>query len=369
MDILKNVACAIAHKLPLKLRGQDSPSEIPSLNEIPQVCVARLLAVGAFNTVWLVELHQALQIALSKNDSTCVRQFILRLPCDDALLPNQITNDVAFKQFVAKRLPHIPVPKVLLYHATDRADTSFSVEEYIDSPPLSSIWMSLPDGMKETLAQSLAKILVDISEVHFDMIGGLNPLNSSLAPTVEGCKIFKGRGQFHRDECYPVGPYRSTKEYILSCYDREIHYYSHATDNEIDADFFKNMSVPKFVEELKKKRQALSETEFEDEPFVLVHGDFTGRNILISGDQITAVLDWDFAGSFPISETLSGERIDVVEMESEETCEENFKWDAKIRVFIQDELAKRHWDQDRINLLMGGGNFELGFARCEMFPG
>ncbi|RYC55480.1 hypothetical protein CHU98_g10724 [Xylaria longipes] len=385
MDSLKNVASAIAKQLPSTLRNKNGPDTTIDLRDIPEVRDARLLATGGYNSVWLVKLHQPLQASQSVSQSStpttsqtmaqspgtnspAVEQFILRLPGADSLLPEQITNDVAFKQFIAKRLPHIPVPQVYLYQATNNADTSFIIEEYIDCPTISSTWMTLTPSQKENLAQGLAKILVDLAEVQFDMIGGLNPTNGSSAPTVEGCKLFKGRDQFHRNECYPIGPYRTTKEYILSCYDREIYYYTHATDEDIDADFFTVAPVHDFVEELRKKRQALSETEIVDEPFVLVHGDFHGRNILARGDQITSVIDWDFAGSYPLSETLSYGDVDVVDMDSEELYDENLRWGVKIRGFVQDEARRRSWDQNRIDLLMGDGNLELGVARMEMFP-
>ncbi|KAI1738446.1 kinase-like domain-containing protein [Xylaria scruposa] len=381
MDTLASVASAIAKKLPSSVRNENGPKEIINLRDIPRVRDARLLATGGYNSVWLVKLHQSLQVNQSisespatplsqtSNHNPTISQFVLRLPGEDSLLPQQITNDVAFKQFVAKRLPHIPVPQIYLYQATDNADTSFIVEEYIDCAPLSSTWMSLSSSQKESLAQSLAKILVDLAEVQFDMIGGLDPTDWSLAPTVEGCKLFKGRGKFHRNECYPTGPYKSTKEYILSCYDREIYYYTHAPGKDIDEDLFVDVSVRDFVEELREKRKALSETDIVDEPFVLAHGDFHGRNILARGDQITAVLDWDFAGSYPLSETLSyNGDVNVVEMESEELYNENLTWGGKIRVFVQDEVVRRSWDQSRIDLLMGDGSSELGVARMEMFP-
>ncbi|KAI0445126.1 kinase-like domain-containing protein [Xylaria telfairii] len=364
MDTLGSVACAIAEKLPLSLRTTNNPNTTTDLLKIPEVRDAKLLATGGFNSVWLVKLRQPLQTL----NAPLVDKFILRLPSDESLLPQQITNDVAFKQFVANKLPHIPVPKVYFHQATQDADTSFIVEEYIDCPPLASTWMSLTLPQKENLAQALAKIIVDLSEVKFDMIGGLDPIDWSLTHTVEGCKLFKGRGKFHRNECYPIGPYKSTKEYVLSCYDREIYYYTHATDEDLDADFFTEVSVDEFVEELRKKRHALSTSNIVDEPFVLVHGDLHGRNILACGDQITAVLDWDFAGSYPLSEALSHGDVDVVEMHSEELYNENVTWGRKIRTFVQHEVVRRSWGQSRIDLLMGDGNEELAMARMEMFP-
>lgn len=296
-----------------------------------------------------------------------IYQFILRLPCEDALLPYQVANEVAFKKFVAAKLPHIPVPKVYHFQATDKASTSFIVEQYIDCPQLSSTWISLKPFEKDRLAQRLAEIVVDFGELRFNSIGSMNPTDFSPAPTVEGCKIFKGRTKFHRNECYPIGPYKSTKEYILSCYNREIHYYSNAQE-DIDKDFFGVVSVEQFVESLRNKRASLEGRHIIDEPFVLIHGDFHGRNILVRGSEVAAIIDWEFAGSYPLSETLSWGGVNVVEPESEELYEESALWAFKIRQLIEREAKKRNWDQKLIDLLMSDGSPELAKARVEMFP-
>lgn len=362
LDTLRNVSNAIVH---LKTAFQNERvGNTVDLEGLDKVRELELLAKGGYNSIWLVKLHEHLEIA----QRSPLNQFVLRLPCEDSLLPNQITNEVAFKRFVAARLPHIPVPQVYTYQATSRHDTSFIAEEYIDGTPLSETWMTLTFSQKEHMARKLAKILVDLAEVQFDMIGGLDPLDFSPAPTVEGSKLFKGRGKFHKQECYPIGPYKSTKEYILSCYEREIYYYTHASDEQIDADLFAGTSVQTFVAELRKKRDSLAATDMIDEPFTLVHGDFHGRNILVRGDQITAVLDWEFAGSFPLSETLTGGGIDVVDANSVELDEENTEWNRRIRDFISQEAREKGWDRNKIDLLMGDGNQELGRAREEMFP-
>lgn len=294
-------------------------------------------------------------------------------------MPHQVKNEVA------SRLPRIPVPRVFLFEATDYYNTSFIAEEFIHGTSLSLAWISFNPIQKWILARKLAKITVDLADVEFSMIGGLDPTTFSSAPTVEGAKIFKGRHKLHKPECYPIGPYHSTKEYILACYDREIYYYSHAPAANIDASLFETTSVHSFIDQLREKRQALAAENMVDEPFVLVHGDFHGRNILVRGCRIVAVLDWEFAGSYPLSEVLSGGGVDVVELDSEELDEENTVWGRKIRRYIQQEVRSRAWSRkirqyicrgvksrawsrDEIDLLLGDGNRELSKARMEMFP-
>ncbi|KAL6874803.1 kinase-like domain-containing protein [Trichoderma novae-zelandiae] len=336
----------------------------------------KLLAQGGYNVVWLVRLHSFFEVTTSVTDgqgnpqstTRSFNEYVLRLPCGDALLPYQITNDVAFKKFITTKLPHVPVPLGFFYHATQEHSTSFIAEEYIDATPLSSNWMSLKPEQKESMAKQLAKITVDLADTHFAMIGGLNPNDFQPGPTVEGAKIFKGRYKFHSKRYYPIGPYRTTKEYILACYDREIAYYSHADEEDIEKSLFQKVRDSDFIGQLNKKRDVLASTDMADEPFTLVHGDFHGRNILTKGDQILGILDWEFAGSYPVSETLSGGGIDVVDADSEELDEENTLWDRRIRGFIHEEAGARRWKGGKLDLLLGDGNLELARARVEMFP-
>lgn len=89
----------------------------------------------------------------------------------------------------------------------------------------------------------------------------------------------------------------------------------------------------------------------------------------MKGDQIAAVIDWEFSGSYPLSETLSDGAIGVVVSDCEELDNENTFWDKKIRSFIYELVKKeRKWEQKDIDLLIGDGNPELGRARSEMFP-
>ncbi|KAF7515208.1 hypothetical protein G7054_g14694 [Neopestalotiopsis clavispora] len=378
MATLKSVSYAIVRQLhTLPSLEALHPGDAVNVDDIDLVQDVTLLAVGGYNYVWLVKLHKGLESTPKSTDkqdysgvpnNLLIDKFVLRLPGHDSLVPNQVTNEVAFRQFVAAKLPHIPVPRVDHFEATDRPGLSFIVEEHVLGSNLSSVWMSLNMTEKESMALQLASITVDLAEVQFEMIGGLDTTTFKPAPTVEGPKLFKGRYKFHNSECYHIGPYQSTKEYILACYDREIHYYTHASADDIYMDLFEDISVPAFVDRLREKRRSLETESIVDEPFVLVHGDFHGRNILTRGNKIVAVLDWEFAGSYPLSESLTSGDIDVVEPDSGELDDENTVWGRKIRAFIKHEVESRGWDRERINMLLGNGNRELGQARTEMIP-
>ena len=150
------------------------------------------------------------------------------------------------------------------------------------------------------MSERIAEIIVHMGETRFDMIGGFTgDKNCLLGPTVEGSKLFKGRvsspflylllaadgngqGKFHSNDCYHIGPYKSTKEYVLACYDKEIYYYTHASPSDIDSNLFEDTPLELFVQQLRDERSS-PEVNYNpvDKPFVLVHGDFNGQNIMM----------------------------------------------------------------------------------------
>ena len=69
--------------------------------------------------------------------------------------------------------------------------------EFVDGQPLDSLWFSLTDLEKSNIAEEVAGIIVNLSEINLGGIGGLT-LDHKLGPTVEGFKLFKGRVSQYR---------------------------------------------------------------------------------------------------------------------------------------------------------------------------
>ena len=177
--------------------------------------------------------------------------------------------------------------------------------------------------------------------------------------------------KFHSPDCYDIGPYNSTQAYVLACYDKEIHYYSHAPRSDIDEDLFDAVSKEEFIKSLHETRDRLASSPsifLPEQPFTLVHNDFNGRNIMMRGKKIAAILDWEFAGSYPLSEALGGTGVDMLEVVDEETEEESFAWSDRVVTLVAEAARARGWDEARVELLVGMGNEELGLARIEMIP-
>ncbi|KAI5796509.1 kinase-like domain-containing protein [Geopyxis carbonaria] len=335
------------------------------------------LAEGGYNTVWLVT-------ASHKVPGTAKR-LVLRVPKEDTLLPHQLLNEVAFRSFVSsdsKLAPSIPVPKVLAYNL----DPPWILEEFVEGKLLSTVWTTYSEREKEDVCHKLVDMVAALGETTFDGIGGLRPVSSGqdgegstaeteLGPTVEGCKLLKGRGRFHSPECYDIGPYKTAREYLLAYYDKEIYYYTHAPPSDIDEDLFEDDDVAEFTETLIRTRAELEADESRpitadgdaaEEPFVAMHGDLHGRNILMNGTEVAAVLDWEFAGAYPLSELF--EYIDVLEVDSARSEDENDKWGARIHALLREAVDKRGWGEREKKLLFGGGNPVLQRARVEMHP-
>lgn len=140
--------------------------------------------------------------------------------------------------------------------------------------------------------------------------------------------------------------------------------------DDLDDDVFDEMPREKFLADLQATRDGPASEDIElgpQEPFALVHGDFCGRNIMVHDGHVKAVLDWEFAGSYPLSEILGGIGIEMFELEDENLLE-NEHWSDVIRDKIVDRAREKGWDDERIQLLVGEGNGELQLARREMIP-
>ncbi|GIZ44418.1 hypothetical protein CKM354_000761600 [Cercospora kikuchii] len=346
------------------------------------------IARGAYNHVWLVES--------SSQAVTRPAKFVLRI-CQDnvtSLQPFQSRNHVACLQWLASNAPGIPIPK--LYDWGDGSSSSpgasFTAEEFIEGQRLSAVWPTLAEEQRSSICNQIAKVIIDLGETRFDAIGSLVPNANDTGvgksvehgPTVEAAKLFNGRAKFHFPECYNIGPYQDSKSYVLACYDREIYFYSHANREDVEDFFDDEQSPADFVESLKSKRRELVECEaaathdesvfrvIDAEPKVLVHEDFHAGNMLVRDGELVGLLDWDFAGAYPLSQLLGKGQILQISMPYEERTDETEieedKWHERYRAAVAEEVRRRGWSQNNIDTLLGEGHEVLNVARMIMFP-
>ncbi|KAL8774449.1 MAG: hypothetical protein Q9209_000822 [Squamulea sp. 1 TL-2023] len=325
----------------------------------------RLLTSGGYNDVWLV--NRPLDDADRSFEG--VKCYVLRKPKEDALLPDKARNEVACLNYVRGNLPKVPVPQVYAYQLSPKSDV-FIREEFIEGDRLSDVWSALNEARKHNLARQIAEIIVKLGESSFNGIGGLM-LDGKLGPIVEGMKLFKSRDKFHSSTFYDFGPYMSTKQYVLACYDKEIYYYTHASHCDIDWDHFQTTSHDDFVQQLQAERESISEDNSAyapQEPFVLVHGNLHGRNIMVKDGRVKVILDWEFAGTFPLSELLDGMRVDVLEAVDNDSSEKNNVWSERIVELAGKVARERGWDERKVDLLVENGDSNLQKVRVEMNP-
>lgn len=89
---------------------------------------------------------------------------------------------------------------------------------------------------------------------------------------------------------------------------------------------------------------------------------------MVKDGSVQAVLDWEFAGAYPLSELLGGMGVDVLEVEDDDSAVENNIWSEKIVEMAGVLARERGWEQRWVDFLVGNGNPKLQKVRVEMFP-
>ena len=126
---------------------------------------------------------------------------------------------------MTKNHPAIPVPQVYVYpDGATEDELPFVAEQFIEGLPLSDTWKLYTEAEKEEVAGKVAKVVVQLGEIRFDAIGGMQA-DGTLGLAVEGVKLFRGRDALHDPAYYDIGPYDSIEQYVLAYYDKEICYY------------------------------------------------------------------------------------------------------------------------------------------------
>jgi hypothetical protein len=128
----------------------------------------------------------------NESSSVTTSPFILRLQKQNSLLPYQVVNEVNCLSIVSSHYPDIPAPRVYAFAAD--SPKACITQEYVKGKALSSCWNRYTEDERQQIAYRIAQIIVFMGEVRFDGIGGFTgSAGCLLGPTVEGCKLFKGR--------------------------------------------------------------------------------------------------------------------------------------------------------------------------------
>lgn len=112
--------------------------------------------------------------------------------------------------------------------------------------------------------------------------------------------------------------------------------------------------------------------QIDAEPHVLVHGDFHAGNMLAHEGRLVGVVDWEFSGTYPLSELVGAIAIlQISGLPNERdgmTEQEEDRWHARYLEELQLLIKERGWKDEDVTALMGGGHRMLQKARSIMFP-
>ncbi|PKS08733.1 hypothetical protein jhhlp_004786 [Lomentospora prolificans] len=172
-------------------------------------------------------------------------------------------------QFVAEHTS-IPVPKV--YSAFTHSGTTYILMERIDGEPLTTAWVQrLPESKARILAQ-LKSFVNELREIP--------PPDSNGVSNIIGGPVF--------DERLPDkpfwGPFASVADFH-----RELR-------NQVELKHLEGPNKAKFPEDMADLIRFHHETP--DKP-VFTHGDLSSFNILVRGDKVVGIVDWETAGWMP----------------------------------------------------------------------
>lgn len=177
--------------------------------------------------------------------------------------PFQHLSDAGAMQFIASNTS-IPVPKV--YCAFERKGITYIVMSYIAGSPIGQNWEQRPEASKTRLLKQLKTYVEDMRS--------LKPPRSGVVEGVDGGKLYDMRLQ---DGLKGFGPFDSIRDF-------------HS---------FLRGGITAFPEQISEVNELVKKHEVARFSTCFTHGDLNSMNILVKGDDIVGIIDWDTAGWYP----------------------------------------------------------------------
>lgn len=248
-------------------------------------------------------------IKLITQSTTC---FLLRLS-RNTWPASKIVSEVAALQHVNEHFSALSVPKIFGHgFATNDVPVHWILMEFISGEMLEAVWRELTVEDKLSLLGDIREVIRHLQCRTYPEIGGWT-LNESGA-TVPG-DYFCGNFRYQTESDWYLGRITSHLKGL-----REM--------KEIPETFIQR--IEKTIPHLTQKVSLLPPTRF-----VLFHGDFAFRNLMITRDtknggrpRLRAVLDWEWCGTMPIHNDWIGDWL-------EEECEA----DEKENVWIREQMT------------------------------
>ncbi|KAH7241259.1 kinase-like domain-containing protein [Fusarium tricinctum] len=159
----------------------------------------------------------------------------------------------------------IPVPQVQNAYTDEKTSKVVLVMDYVEGKTLKEAWVDLDEAARESIISQLREYMAELRTFKGDLIG-----------CIDGTAC---NDQYFDEDPEGYGPYNTEKEF--------------------------NQGI---VRAMKESRGDSGFCEWvctvwlnvmRDHDIILTHGDFDPRNIIVQGDKVAAILDWELSGYYP----------------------------------------------------------------------
>jgi tRNA A-37 threonylcarbamoyl transferase component Bud32 len=157
----------------------------------------------------------------------------------------------------------IPVPEVFNAYVDASLDRGVIIMEYVEGDILRNVWEDMDDERRQKIVQQLKDFMTELRAIRGDFIGSID---GTACEDPVFCAELGG-----------FGPYKTQDEF---------------NDGLIRA--MKLSQESSWVDQIAKFIKAMPQHEV-----VLTHSDFSPRNIIVRGDEVVAIIDWEMAGFYP----------------------------------------------------------------------
>lgn len=227
-------------------------------------------------------------------------------------------NEVAALTYLKAYYHTPPVPKVFGY-CTDKEKSGINAEyilmEKLSGEPLENVWQSLGMEDKFNLVNQLAGMLSRIQSITFPKIGSFTfdpePLGDSLGIGIDPQMDIsepKRVIQIGQVVDFKIGPFDSFLDYFRRTSEIELEFLRNCCFMKDSSGYDSRIErIERFIHaftNIDTIPESICKKALVNVPFVVTHGDFEPRNILVDTNtvKVTGILDWEFSGSYPVDE-------------------------------------------------------------------